>query len=447
MARPRNTPHPEVPGLAARRVAVEVIDAVLHRRRPLDEQFDSKTNQGFVALPERDRALARRLVATVLRRLGTLRGLLKAFLARGFPEDAPRVESVLLVGAAQVLWLDVPDHAAVDLAVRLVQTDRRASRYAGLVNAVLRGLAQKGNERLAELDAVKLDTPGWLFARWTRTYGAKTARAIALANGAEPALDVTVKSEPEFWAARLRGTVLPTGSVRSLAHGPVTLLPGFAEGAWWVQNAAAALPARLLGDVKDRAVADLCAAPGGKTSQLAHAGARVTAVDRSGPRLARLRDNLARLQLTAEVVAADVAEWDGGGASFDAVLLDAPCLSTGTIRRHPDIAWLKKEEDLAGLVAAQSRLLDRAVALTKPGGTIVYCVCSLEPEEGSQQIAALLARTAAVARWPIAPAEVNNLSKLLTEEGDLRTLPCHLPAGDPRLGGMDGFYAARLKKS
>jgi len=405
MPRPRSFPQPEAPGLAARRIAADILDGVLRRRIALDEQLSGRSaNPGFAALAHRDRALARRLIATVLRRLGTLRHLLLGYLERGFPSDAPRIETILMLGATQLLWLDVPDHAAVDLAVRLAQTDRRASRYVGLVNAVLRRVAQTGAAQLAETDPVTLDTPEWLLARWTRAYGADVARAIAGANRNEPALDLTAKADAQYWAAHLHGRVLPTGTLRTLAHGVVSLLPGFSEGAWWVQDAAAALPARLLGDVRGLRVADLCAAPGGKTAQLVVAGAQVTAVDRSGPRLARLRENLDRLALKAEIVAADVLEWQGG--PFDAVLLDAPCSATGTIRRHPDIPWLKGERDFAVLTSLQQRLLERAVALTRPGGVIVYCVCSLEPEEGEAQIASLTARESNVVRQRIEASDV-----------------------------------------
>jgi 16S rRNA (cytosine967-C5)-methyltransferase len=238
--------------------------------------------------------------------------------------------------------------------------------------------------------------------------------------------------------------VLPTGSVRTLVHGPISLLPGYVEGAWWVQDAAAVLPARLLGDVRGLRVADLCAAPGGKTAQLAHAGAHVTAVDRSEIRLARLRENLVRLGLTAETITADVTEWSA--EPFDMVLLDAPCSSTGTIRRHPDVPWLKREEDIAALALLQRRLLDHAVTLVKPGGTLVYCTCSLEPEEGVDGVTALLQRESGVCRRPIVAEEVNGLAEFLTPDGDLRTLPCHLPNPDPRLAGLDGFYAARLER-
>ncbi len=291
MARARNSPQAEVPGLAARRIAADILDGVLRKKLALDEQLSGKgAHPGLAALAERDRALMRRLAATVLRRLGTLRHVVGGFLDKGFPADAPRAETILLVGAAQILWLDVPDHAAVDLSVRLAQADRRAARYAGLVNAVLRRVAQHREAKL--LETTVLDTPDWLFKRWVKAYGRDTARQIAEANGHEPALDLTVKSDAAGWAEHVHGRVLPTGTVRTLAHGAISLLPGFAEGAWWVQDAAAALPTHLFGDLRDKTVADLCAAPGGKTAQLAHAGARVTAVDRSPARLARLKDNL-----------------------------------------------------------------------------------------------------------------------------------------------------------
>ena len=433
----------DVPGLAVRRIAADMVDGVIRRRRALDELLDSTSE--LAALEERDRALARAVVATVLRRLGTLRHLLSPLLERGLPREAPRVETALLLGAAQILFLDVPDHAAVDLAVRLVRSDRHAARYAGLVNAVLRRVARDGKAALAALDMPVLDTPDWLYARWTATYGAETAHAIAAANGNEPALDLTVKTDPELWAEKLGGCVLPTGTVRMIAHGPVTALPGFAEGAWWVQDVAAALPARLLGDLRGRHVADLCAAPGGKTAQLAAAGATVTAVDRAPARMKRLAENLARLSLHADLICADVAEWKAE-QTFDAVLLDAPCSSTGTVRRHPDVPWLKSESDIAKLAGLQRRLIDRAVALLKPGGTLVYCTCSLEPEENETIVADLLARNSGVRRAPIAAAEIFGHAEFIGKDGELRTLPCQLAQADSRLSGLDGFYAARLIK-
>jgi 16S rRNA (cytosine967-C5)-methyltransferase len=440
----------EVPGLAARRIAADILDGVLHKRRTLDDQLEGAgAHPGLKTLADRDRALMRRLVATILRRLGTLGHVLSRLLDRGIPTDAPRAQSALLIGAAQILWMDVPDHAAVDLSVRLVQSDRRAAKYAGLVNAVLRRCAREGQPLIDEVKSETLDVPPWLLRRWIAHYGETVARDIAAAISREPSLDITVKSDPEQWAARLHGETLPTGSVRTLLQGSVTMLPGFAEGQWWVQDAAAALPARLFGDVGGKTIADLCAAPGGKTAQLVLAGARVTAVDRSPGRMARLRDNFARLALQTESVVADAAEWDGGraGEGFDGILVDAPCASTGTMRRHPDVAWLRQEADIAALTGLQKRLLQKAIMLLKPGGTLVYCTCSLEPEEGEQQISALLAAEANVRRAPVKASEVAGLSEILTPDGDLRTLPCHLPDADPRLGGLDGFYAARLVKS
>jgi 16S rRNA (cytosine967-C5)-methyltransferase len=440
----------EVPGLAARRIAADILDGVLHKHRTLDEQLDgAAAHPGLKTLSDRDRALMRRLVATILRRLGTLGHVLSRLLDRGIPTDAPRAQSALLIGAAQILWMEVPDHAAVDLSVRLVQSDRRAAKYAGLVNAVLRRCAREGQPLIDEVKSQTLDIPEWMRARWTAHYGEAVARDIAVALSHEPSLDITVKSDAAQWATRLHGEMLPTGSVRTLLQGSVTMLPGFTEGQWWVQDAAAALPARLFGDVAGKSIADLCAAPGGKTAQLVYAGARVTAVDRSPGRMARLRDNLARLALEAETVVADAAEWQGGtgGEGFDGILVDAPCTSTGTIRRHPDVAWLRQEADIGALTALQKRLLQKAVALLRPGGTLVYCTCSLEPEEGEQAVAALLASESTVRRAPVAAGEVAGLAEILTAEGDLRTLPCHLPHQDPRLGGLDGFYAARLVKS
>jgi 16S rRNA (cytosine967-C5)-methyltransferase len=442
MARPRTSPQPEVPGLAARRIATDIVDGVLRKRLALDEQLSGKgAHLGLAGLPDRDRALMRRLTATVLRRLGTLRHLLGGMLDKGFPADAPRTETILLIGAAQILWLDVPDHAAVDLSVRLAQADRRAARYAGLINAVLRRVAQARDGVLA--DKVQRDTPAWLLARWRKNYGTETARAIALANGHEPALDLSVKKDPEVWAEHVHGRILATGTVRTLAHGAITLLPGFTEGAWWVQDAAASIPAKLFGDVSGLNICDLCAAPGGKTAQLAAAGANVTAVDRSAARLSRVAENFTRLGLKVETIAADALEWKPS-TQFDGVLLDAPCTSTGTIRRHPDVPWLKSEADLGVLTSLQQRLLDRAVDLTRPGGTLVYCVCSLEPEEGEAQIEALLARDPRVARKPILACDVFGHAEFITAEGALRTLPHYLPDTDPHWGGLDGFYAARL---
>ena len=433
------------PGFLARRMAADLLENVLHRRRPLDEQLhDVSAREDFPRLSDRDRALVRVLAATVLRRLGTLRHVLARYLERGLP-PSPRAQSALLIGAAQILWLDIPDHAAVDLAVALARSDRQGVRYAGLVNAVLRRVIREGPREFAQLDGAMLDTPDWLMARWMHNYGAETARAIAVAHGREPALDFTPKEEPQLWAQKLGGCVLQTGSVRAIVHGSVAQLPGYEEGAWWVQDAAAALPVRLLGDIAGRTVADLCAAPGGKTAQLAAAGAHVVAVDRSARRLERVRQNLARLHMRADITEADVLQWRAG--PFDAVLLDAPCSGTGTIRRHPDIPWIKRQADIAALVSTQQRLLAQAAELVKPGGFLIYCTCSLEPEEGTQIVRDFLGQERNFQRRPIEPGEGKIPSDWLTPEGELRTLPRHLPDPDPAMAGLDGFYVARLERA
>jgi 16S rRNA (cytosine967-C5)-methyltransferase len=432
------------PGLITRRLATQALFEVLHHHRPLDPLLEGAgALAGIDALTERDRALVRMIVATALRRLGSIRAVLDRFLAHGLPQNLPRIEAALLTGAAQILFLDVPHHAAVDLSVRLA-TEQQRGRYAGLVNAVLRRIAREGRAQLEALDAA-VDVPPWLFQRWQRNYGAETALAIAAVHRIEPALDLTVKREPDTWAARLNGRVIGPSTVRLAQYGPIPALAGYAEGEWWVQDFAANLPARLLGAVGGLRIADLCAAPGGKTAQLAAAGARVTAVDRSPARIKRLRENLTRLRLDAETIEADAAEWRA--PPFDAVLLDAPCTSTGTIRRHPDLPWRRRPEELATLAALQARLLDGAAALVRPGGVLVYATCSLEPEENEAQIDSLLARRDDLVRAPIGPDELPVPADMVNARGELRTLPCHLPDPAPRLAGCDGFYAARLRKS
>ncbi len=431
----------ETPGLTARRFAAEALLAILHGRRALEDVFEhGETGKQFRALDERDRALARMIVATALRRAGSLQAVLERFLSGGWPEDV-RVHAVLLSASAQILLLEVANHAAVDLAVDLAN-EFRNKRYAGLVNAVLRKVVAEGRSVLDALPP-EADTPEWMRERWRNTYGEETLREICLAHRIEPALDITPKQDPSALAKQLEGIVLPTGSVRITGKGAVTQIPGYGEGEWWVQDAAAAIPAKLLGDIRGLRVADLCAAPGGKTLQLANAGALVTAVDRSASRLKRLTQNFERTKLKAETVVADAAAWEA--EPFDAILLDAPCSATGTIRRHPDILWQKQPEDLEQVTKLQARLLDNAVKLLKPRGLLVYSTCSLEPEEGEMQINALLARNKDLERVPIGPEEAGD-SRAVTAHGDLRTLPFHLPHSDPRLSGCDGFFASRLRR-
>ncbi|MEO3434550.1 transcription antitermination factor NusB [Inquilinus sp. CAU 1745] len=426
-------------GLGARIAARDLLRAVLGRKRALDEVLDRTLDAASLA--PRDRAFVRLLTATTLRRLGQIDALIDQMLEMPLPPTGTAARDALRLGAAQLLFLGTPPHAAVDTSVALVDRGRDA-RFKGLVNAVLRRLDREGAALVTAQDAARLNTPDWLWNAWTAAYGEDTARAVADAHLTEAPLDITPKGDPAGWAERLDATLLPSGSLRRAAGGAVPDLPGFGEGAWWVQDAAAALPARLMGDVAGLRVADLCAAPGGKTAQLCAAGARVTAVDRSEGRLARVRANLDRLGLEAELVAADAAIFRPA-EPFDAVLLDAPCSATGTIRRHPDIPRLKSPEDVEKLAAAQARLLDHAVTLVRPGGILVWCTCSLQPEEGERQIASLLERAGnAVRRDPVRAEEIGGLAEAVTAEGEIRTLPSMLPGE----GGLDGFHIARLRR-
>lgn len=433
-------------GLPARRAAVTLLDAVLQKKQSLDEVLGRSRDKGVMFdLPVRDRALARAIVGVSLRRRGQLDHVLNTFLERGLPAKSGSLYSILLSGAAQLIFLKTPPHAAIDLAVRLAQWDPRAKRYDKLVNAVLRRVSEKGEAIAASLDAGRVNTPDWLWERWVASWGEARTHAIANSHLIEPPLDLTVKSDPEIWAERLEGRVLPTGSVRLLPKGRIEELPGFDEGEWWVQDTAASLPAQLLGDVAGKRVADLCAAPGGKTAQLAHAGASVVAVDGSSTRLKLLTDNLKRLGREVETVRADAGVWQPQ-ERFDAVLLDAPCSSTGTIRRHPDIPYLKTVKDIDELAAVQTRLLDNAVSLLNPGGTLVYSTCSLEPAEGEAQVAALMIRNPRIGLSPIRRDEPLGDTAWAQAAGALRTFPFELQLDTPEWSGMDGFFAARLKR-
>ncbi len=410
--------NPPMPDLSdpTRSLAWDLLHAVLDRRRSLDDALDAAPGG-----ETRDRAAAHRLAAAVLRRLGTLDAVLDPLLTRA-PPDA--VRHILRIGAAQLLLLDTPAHAAVGTAVALARS-RRLVPFAGLVNAVLRKVAAAGPAVLDGLDAPRLDTPAWLWTSW----GAD-ARAIAVAHAQEAPLDLTLRPG----AANPGGEALPNGTVRMPAGTRVTELPGFAEGGFWVQDAAATLPARLLAAQPGERVADLCAAPGGKTAQLAMAGAHVIAVERDAGRLRRLHDNLARLRLTAEIVQADALSWSPA-APLDAVLLDAPCSATGTLRRHPDALRLKRPRDVAELAAQQARLIARAATMLRPGGRLIYAVCSLQPEEGPGQLRDLPGFDLA----PFTPHELAFLPECHTPAGWLRTHPGLWT----ERGGMDGFFAAR----
>ncbi len=403
-----------------RAAAFDLVAAVLDRRRTLEAALGAQP-----PIEARDRAAAHRLAAAVLRRLGSLDAALEPFLKKEPPDP---VRHVLRIGAAGLLLLETPPHAAVATAVALARS-RGLAPFCPLVNAVLRRVAAAGQSALENLDAPRLDTPAWLWAAW----GAD-ARDIAEAHQREAPLDLTLRPGADPPPG---GEELPTGSWRFPPGTRVTELPGFERGEFWVQDAAAALPAALLAAQPDEHVADLCAAPGGKAAQLASAGARVTAVERDPARIARLRENLTRLRLSADLVEADAAAWRPP-APLDAVLLDAPCSATGTIRRHPDVARIKRPRDISSLAARQDQLIDAACAMLRPGGRLIYAVCSLQKEEGPERIAAALARLPLRAQ-PFAPDELAALPQARTADGWARTTP----ALWRDRGGMDGFFTAR----
>jgi 16S rRNA (cytosine967-C5)-methyltransferase len=421
------------PGFAARSAAAALVEGVLVDRRPLSD-LTAAAKGPLAGLSPPERARAQALAVAVLRNLWRLDAVIEPMLKRKPPE---RARTALRLAAAEMLIEAVPPHAAVDAAVRLARADARGRHAAGMVNALARRIALEGAARLAEAPPPSL--PGWLAAPVTAAWGAGAASRIAAVHAEVPPLDLTPRDPATAaqLAARLDARLLPTGSLRLAARGQVSVLPGFAEGAWWVQDAAAAIPARLLGDVAGRRVLDLCAAPGGKTLQLAAAGARVTALDISAERLTRLRDNLARTGLAAEIVTADALQWSPE-TPFDAILIDAPCSASGTIRRHPDLPFVRDGQDLGPLLALQDALLARAWDWLAPGGRLVYATCSLLPAEGEDRIAAF--RAARPEARQIAPADLP--SEWIDPAGSVRLRPDFWA----EWGGMDGFFAALLEK-
>ena len=427
--------------LTGARAAALAVLASVGGGTALDAAFDGLEAKHFAGMDARDRAFARLMVLTTLRRRGQIDDALAKCLDRPLAAKYRKEREILRLGAAQILFSGTKAHGAVDGTVALAGR----SPLRGLINAVLRRLSREGPAIVEAQDAQRLSTPNWLVRQWDSQFGEKNARAIATAHLAQPPLDVTAKSDRRKWAKRLSGTITPLGSVRVMAAGPVPDLAGFADGEWWVQDTAATIPATLLLAALENPagtrIADLCATPGGKTAQLCVSGAAVTAVDRSAQRLKRLRMNLARLGLSAHVIAEDATEWEAP-APFAGVLLDAPCTATGTIRRRPDILWAKDAASAEKLTGVQDRLLRAAGGMVAPGGVLVYCTCSLDAREGVERIEAFLADHPDFSRAAIDPGEVGGLDELLTNIGDLRTLPCHLSD----IGGMDGFYAARLRR-
>lgn len=427
-------------GLESRLIAFDILNDVLMRNTPLDQVLSR--HKELDALDARDKAFVRMLVGTCLRRKGQLDDMISRVAEKELYPTTLRL--VLYIGFCQILFMNVPHHAAVNTTVDLADKENMAKQK-GFINAVMRRMTTEGQEWRKKQDATKMNIPQWLLQHWIEDYGLKGAAEIAQASLSEAQTDITIKKNDElnYWTSELEGTALPTGSIRLTAGGNVTELSGFEDGAWWVQDASASLPAKLFGDLSGKTAIDLCAAPGGKTAQLAAAGAQVTALDRSAKRLERLKENMTRLgfEENVEVMVGDGGVWQPS-APVDAVLLDAPCTATGTIRRHPDVMHLKGNKDLNQLMGLQSRLLDNAAAMVKSGGTLIYCTCSLQKSEGELQVDVFLANHPDFARAPITTDEVGGVEAIISPDGDLRVLPYHLAPH----GGMDGFYVSRLMK-
>lgn len=445
-ARPAaDKPEPK-PGLDVRMAASKILAAVIDKRTPLDGMLDAgHGNPAYRALNEADRSLVRAILNATLRHLPRIESTLSTMLDKPLPEGARALQHVLTTATAQILYLDIPSHAAVDLAVEQANRDPRNRRFAKLVNALLRRVVREREEILEASKAVS-PIPQWFLKRLISSYGTEQALRIAEAQLTPAPIDLTVKSDAPVWAERLQAKRLPTGSLRLAAfEGAIPTLPGFEEGEWWVQDAAACIPAQLFGDIRGKRIADLCAAPGGKTAQLASMGAKVIAVEQSPNRTKRLAENLARLKLEAEIVHSDLFAFKPDEL-LDGVLLDAPCSSTGTTRRHPDVLWTKGVSDIEKLAGIQARMLRHALTLVKPGGLVVFSNCSLDPLEGEQLVADLLKENPEVELVAIDPKNWPGLEEAITPEGAFRTTPAMIAPENDYAGGMDGFFACTLRR-
>jgi len=424
-------------GIPARLAAVELLSTVLDDSEPLESSLQKSVRFGELA--DSDRAFAHLLAKSCLRHLGEIDQAIDQFIKKPIPPKANRIRHILRIGATQLIVLKTAPHAAVDTSVRLAKGTRLAG-FAGLINAVLRRISEL--DELTKEDAARRSTPDWLFESWVKEYGSENAANIAMAHLSEPPLDLTARMAPGDLAKKIGGQLLPTDSIRLESARNVAAIEGFHEGEWWVQDAAAALPAKLVPRPSGKRVYDLCAAPGGKAAQLASAGAKVTAVDRSEKRLEIMRRNLERLNIPIELHCADVLSWRPE-TQADAVLLDAPCSATGTIRRHPDITLLKSLADVRRLAKLQLELINAAAKLVQPGGHLVYAVCSLQPDESQRVVNKFLLTNDQFKRDPVTVDELGNIGEFVTPSGDIRTLPSHWQ----EWGGLDGFFAARLKRS
>ena len=431
--------------LLTRQLAIEIFDAVLRKGKGLEEEYAFCLNRFEKKQPLeiRDRTFIRLLVTVTLRRLGQIDDIISRFLKKALADKTGYVQDVLRISTAQLVFLDTPAHAAVSTGVSLIKNSRKYSGFSGLTNAVLRRISKEGKSIAEKQIPAKLNIPTWLFNKWEKEYGEETAQKISLAALQEAPLDFSVKENPEYWCEKLDAVLMPTGSLRREKPANIPQLPGYEDGNWWIQDLSAALPAGLFRSLKGKRAIDLCAAPGGKTSQMIAAGAKVTAVDISENRIKRLKENLSRLGFTAETICEDIQKWWNDNCQkidkFDAVLLDAPCSATGTLRRHPDVVLHRTAQDISRLSEIQKQLLKTALQMMNDDAELVYCVCSVLPEEGRLIIDDAI-RSGLAERIVLKNDEMPE--EMITKDGDLLVLPFFYES----CGGCDGFYAARLRK-
>ena len=426
----------------ARLAALRLLEAVLDKNQMLDQAMLSEGS--YRNLTTENKRFAHMLVATALRHMGEIDAVTAPLLQKGEMPQPPLLAHILRLGVVQLLYLSTPSHAAVHETVELAHA-MKFSKQANMLNAVLRRVERERHMLEQKIKALpaSVNLPAWIWQGWVSAYGEEQAALMAKACLLPASIDLSLRDEKEqsFWAGTLDARILPGGALRLNSGRDISQLAGYRDGSWWVQDFAAQIPVRLLGDIDGKDVLDLCAAPGGKTMQLAAFGAQVTALDRSAKRMQRLKENLERTKLSAKIEIADALDWrPKSGQKYDAVLMDAPCSATGTIRRHPELMHLKTSNDMKKLVALQEKMLDRLPELLKQGGMAVYATCSLQIQEGEAQVERFLKANPRFKRIPLEAGDVYGFEQLISQKGDLRCLPHHLSAQ----GGMDGFYAARL---